>query len=59
MHSAQCKLNENSTYTTFTWHRLMRTKQKETPNFIIVVMEVNKLSTHLGAHPTIIIITNA
>jgi hypothetical protein len=39
--------------TTFTWHCLMRTKQKETPNFSIVVMEVNKLSTHLGAHPTV------
>jgi hypothetical protein len=31
----------------------MRTKQKVHPNFSIVVMEVNKLSTHLGAHPTI------
>jgi hypothetical protein len=32
---------------------LMRTKQKMHPNFSIAVMEVNKLSTHLGAHPTI------
>jgi hypothetical protein len=31
----------------------MRTKQKMHPNFSIVVMEVNKLSTHLGAHPTV------
>jgi hypothetical protein len=37
----------------FTWHCLMRTKQKAHPNFSIVVMEVNKLSTHLGAHPTV------
>jgi hypothetical protein len=32
---------------------LMRTKQKVHPNFSIVIMEVNKLSTHLGAHPTV------
>jgi hypothetical protein len=31
----------------------MRTKQKAHPNFSIVVMEVNNLSTHLGAHPTV------
>jgi hypothetical protein len=31
----------------------MRTKQKETPNFSIVDMEVNKLSSHLGAYPTV------
>jgi hypothetical protein len=41
------------TFTSFTWHCLMRTKQKMHPNFSIVVMEVNKLSTHLGAHPTV------
>jgi hypothetical protein len=31
----------------------VRTKQKTHSNFSIVVMEVNKLSTHLGAHPTV------
>jgi hypothetical protein len=43
----------NNTFTTFTWYCLVHIKQKSHPNFSIVVMEVNKLSTHLGAHPTV------
>jgi hypothetical protein len=31
----------------------MRAKQKVHPNFSMVVMEVNKLSTHLGAYLTV------
>jgi hypothetical protein len=40
-----------NTCTSFTWHCLVR-KQKAHPNFSIVVIEVNKLNTHLSAHPT-------